>query len=127
MLKKTIDIPIYCSKLTIILDNDLSYVEKKYKTKSLKDFGAVTLNEKSKYRNYIVDFGAVTLKEKSKYRNYIVAFEYSTGSIIAHEIVHIINYIYLDCGIKLDRMNDENQAYLTGWLFDEIYNFLNNK
>lgn len=109
MVKKTISIPIYCGKITIILDKDLSYVEKKYKTKSLKDFGAVTL------------------KDKSKYRNYVVAFEYSTGSIIAHEIVHLINYIYLDCGIELDRMNDENQAYLTGWLFDEIYNFLNNK
>lgn len=107
MKKKTIDIPIYCSKLTIILDTDLSYAEKKYKKKSLKDFGAVTF------------------KDKSKYRNYVVAFEYSSGSIIAHEIVHIINYIYIDCGIKLDRKNDEHQAYLTGWLFDEIDKFLN--
>lgn len=109
MKQKTIAIPIYCGKLTIILDTDLSYVEKKYKTKSLKDFGAVTL------------------KDEFKYRNYVVAFEYSSGSIIAHEIVHIINYIYFDCGIELDRINDENQAYLTGWLFAEIDKFLNNK
>ena len=101
MKQKTIAIPIYCGKLTIILDTDLSYVEKKYKTKSLKD--------------------------EFKYRNYVVAFEYSSGSIIAHEIVHIINYIYFDCGIELDRINDENQAYLTGWLFAEIDKFLNNK
>lgn len=106
MKLKVINIPIYHSKLTIILDNDLSYVEKKYKTKSLKDFGAVTI------------------KDESKYRNYVVAFEYFDGSIIAHEIVHIINYIYSDCGIELDRVNDENQAYLTGWLFNEIYKFL---
>lgn len=107
MRKKTINIPIYGGKLTIVLDKDLSYIENKYKTKSLKDFGAVTL------------------KDESKYRNYILGFEYSTGSIIAHEIVHLINYIYLDCGIELDRVNDENQAYLTGWLFEEINNFLN--
>lgn len=107
MKLKTIDIPIYKGKLTMIFDIDLSFVEKKYKTKSLKDFGAVTL------------------KDESKYRNYVVAFEYSYGSIIAHEVVHIINYIFLDCGIELDRVNDENQAYLTGWLFDEIFNFLN--
>lgn len=107
MKSKTIDIQIYRGKLTMIFDKDLSYVEKKYKTKSLKDFGAVTL------------------KDESKYRHYVVAFEYSDGSIIAHEIVHIINYIYLDCGIELDRVNDENQAYLTGWLFDEIDKFLN--
>lgn len=107
MKSKIIHIPIYCGKLTIILDKDLSFVEKKYKTKSLKDFGAVTL------------------KDETKYRHYVVAFEYSYGSIIAHEIVHLINYIYLDCGIELDRVNDENQAYLTGWLFDEIHKFLN--
>lgn len=106
MKSKTINIPIYCGKLTIIIDCNLSYVEKKYKTISLNNFGAITL------------------KDESKYRNYIVAFEYSTGSIIAHEIVHIINYIYLDCGIELDRINDENQAYLTGWLFDEIEKFI---
>ena len=90
----------------MIFDKDLSYVEKKYKTTSLEYFGAVTL------------------KDESKYRSYVVAFEYSDGSIIAHEIVHIVNAIFLDCGIELDRINDENQAYLTGWLFDEIYKFL---
>lgn len=107
MRSKTIHIPIYRGKLTIIFDKDLSYAEKKYKTSSLKNFGAVTI------------------KDESKYRNYVVAFEYSSGSIIAHEVVHIVNYIYLDCGVELDRVNDENQAYLTGWLFDEIDSFLN--
>lgn len=106
MRSKILNIPIFNCKLTIVLDKDLSYVEKKYKTSSLKNFGAVTI------------------KDETKYRNYVVAFEYSDGSIIAHEIVHIINYIYLDCGIELDRVNDENQAYLTGWLFGEIYKFL---
>jgi len=109
MKKKTIKIPIYCGKLTIVIDKDLSWVENRFKTPSLKNYGAVTL------------------KDESKYRHYVVAFEYSTGSIIAHEIVHIINYIYLDCGIHLDRDNDEHQAYLTGWLFDEIDKFINNK
>jgi len=106
MKKKTIEIPIYCAKLTIVIDKDLSYVEKKYKTKSLREFGAVTF------------------KDEDRYRDYIVAFEYCSGSIVAHEIVHIINLLYIDCGIELDRENDENQAYLTGWLFDEMYNFI---
>jgi hypothetical protein len=107
MRLKTIHIPIFRGKLTIIFDENLSCVEKKYKTTSLENFGAVTLKDNSKYRNYIVAF--TDAKHLSN---------------IAHEIVHIINYIYLDCGIELDRVNDENQAYLTGWLFDEIYNFL---
>lgn len=107
MIKKKIKIPIYGGELTVILDKDLSYIEKRYKTKSLNDFGAVTL------------------KDESKYKSYVVAFEYSSGSIITHEIVHIINYLYIDCGIQLDRINDEHTAYLTGWLFDEIDKILN--
>lgn len=106
MKKAIIKIPIYCATLVVICDKDLSYVEKKYKTKRLQDYGAVTL------------------KNESKYREYIVAFEYFDGAIIAHEIVHIINYIYLDCGIELDRINDENQAYFSGWLFAEIEKIL---
>lgn len=108
MKKTTIDIPIYCCKLTIILDKDLSYVEKKYKTKSLSDFGAVTLKDENKYRHYVIGFTDATHL-----------------SNIAHEIVHLKNQIYLDCAMELDRYNDEPEAYLTGWLFDQIYNFLN--
>jgi uncharacterized protein YlbG (UPF0298 family) len=108
MRKTTIDIPIYCCKLSIILDNDLSYVEKKYKTKSLSDFGAVTL------------------KEESKYRHFVVAFTDATHlSNIAHEVVHLKNQIYIDCAMEVDRYNDEPEAYLTGWLFDQIYEFIN--
>lgn len=104
---KTISIPIYCCKMTIIFDTDLKYVQKKYKTISLENFGAVTLKDESKYRHYVVAFS---------YKNHL--------SNIAHEIVHIKNHIYLDCAMELDRHNDEPEAYLTGYLFDEIYNFI---
>lgn len=110
MYTKTINIPIYYGTLTLFLDGDLTKIEKKYKIKSLKDFGAVTFKDESKYRHYIVAF--TDPKHLSN---------------IAHEIVHLKNYIYLDCAMDLDRYNDEPEAYLTGWLFDEIYNFLKNK
>ena len=107
MKKKTIAISIYCCELTLILDKDLSYIEKKYKTKSLKDFGAVTLKDEYKYRHYVIGFT-----------------DAQHLSNIAHEIVHLKNHIYLDCAMELDRNNDEPEAYLTGWLFDQIYDFL---
>lgn len=107
MKSKTIKIPIYYGKLTIIFDKTLSGVQKKYKTSSLENFGAVTLKDKSSYRHYVVAFS-----------------DPEHLSNIAHEIVHIKNHIYLDCAMELDRYNDEPEAYLTGWLFDEIYNFL---
>lgn len=106
---KKIAIPIYRGHLTMIFDKNLKYVQKKYKTVCLKNYGAVTL------------------KDPEENRHYVVAFEYSDGSIIAHEIVHIINYIYTDCGIHFDRDNDEHTAYLTGWLFEEIEKFLKDK
>ena len=107
MRKTIIDIPIYQCKLTIILDKDLSYVEKKYRTKSL------------------FDYGAVTMRVPNKFSEYVMAFEYSDGTIIAHEIVHLKNYIYQDKCIKLDKHNDEHEAYLVGWLYKQIDNFLN--
>lgn len=107
MKAKTIEIPIYCCTLTMILDKDLSYVEKKYKTKPLSDFGAVTLKHEDKYRHYVVAFT-----------------DAGHLSNIAHEIVHLKNAISIDCAMELDRYNDEPEAYLTGWLFDQIYNFL---
>jgi hypothetical protein len=107
MKKKTIKIPIYGGKLTIICDKDLSYLQNKYKTRDLSNYGAVTM------------------RDDKNYKNYIVAFECYDNSLIAHEVVHLINYIFLDTGVELDRHNDESQAYLTGWIFKEIENFLN--
>ena len=110
MKKTTIEIAIYCAKLTIVIDKDLSWLERKYKTISLDGFGAVTMKDESKYRHYIVAFTDV---------NHL--------NNIAHEVVHIKNHIFLDCAMELDRHKDEPEAYLTGWLFDEIYKFLKPK
>jgi len=107
MKKKTFEIPIYQGKLTVILDKDLKYVEKKYKTIPLDNFGAVTLRNEAKYRHYVVAF-----TDKDHLSN------------IAHEIVHLKNYIFKTIGAQLDFDNDEAEAYLTGYLFDVIYDFM---
>ena len=91
----------------MIIDGDLKYVEKKYKTMPLDNFGAVTLQNDKFYKQYVVAF-----TDKGHL------------STIAHEIVHLKNYIYLDCAMEIDKINDEPEAYLTGYLFDLIYDFL---
>jgi len=107
MIKVKVKIPIFTGSLTIILGKDLAYVQKKYKTPPLEAFGAVTLRGK----------GA---------RSYVVAFENKDDvGLIAHEAVHIVNLIFLDCGQELDRTNDEAQAYLTAWVVDTIYEHIN--
>lgn len=107
MRSKRIRLPIYGGSFVVVLDNDLSYVERKYGTMSLSFYGAVTMRVPDGYKEYLVAF---TDKEHL--------------SNIVHEIVHLKNYIYEDAGVVLDLVNDEHEAYLSGWLFDEIYGFL---
>lgn len=108
MRVKKYKIPIYQGNLVLILTKDLNKVSKEYNLPNLKDYGAVTF------------------KNQMQYREYIIAFEKDSisGSIIAHEVVHLINFIFIDCGIELDRVNDENQAYLSGYFFQRIEKFL---
>lgn len=54
--------------------------------------------------------------------NYICLLEPNIQLLeLTHEAVHLVNKIYLDRGIGLDRENDENQAYLTAWIFDKLH------
>ncbi len=111
MRKDTIEIPIYYCTLTMILDKDFSYIKEKYNIeKDLSNYGSVTLDKEAGHRNYVVSFTDATHL-----------------SNIAHEVVHLKNAISIDCAMKLDPHNDEPEAYLSGWLFDQIYNFLSRK
>jgi hypothetical protein len=47
-----------------------------------------------------------------------------TLKILVHECVHVVNYIFADCGQKLDVNNDEVQCYLTEFIFDQAYKIL---
>lgn len=59
---------------------------------------------------------------------YVVAFKgLPKGSVIAHECVHLVNAVYANCVISLDIYNDEHQAYLLEWFFDQIDTFFNNQ
>jgi len=109
MLKKTVRIPIYFGKLVIIVTDDFKDVNKAYK-RDIDENG----------------YSAVVFEEKEQ-DEYVVALKKVEWSVIAHEVVHLVNYIYLRCGIELDRENDEPQAYLTGWIINEIDKFLKTK
>lgn len=106
MKSKEVSIPIYFGKLTMILTNEWEVVNKVYNTK---------------IDDNLYDAVVFEMKDNDEY---IVAIKVIKWSIIAHEVVHIVNAIFLKCGIELDRHNDEPQAYLTGWIFEEINKFL---
>lgn len=107
MKNKTIKIPIYRGSLRVYYAENLTPLELKYNISSTENFGAVVLTNNMKHKQYVAAF-----KYKDDY------------SLIAHEVVHLVNRIFLDCGQELDRVNDEAQAYLTGYLFEEIEKFL---
>lgn len=109
MKSKEITIPIYFGKLIIITTDDFSEVNELYNTKIDNNL-----------------YSAVVFEVKDK-DEYIVAIKIIKWSIIAHEVVHLVNSIFLSCGIELDRHNDEPQAYLTGWITNEIDQFLKGK
>ena len=109
MISKTIKIPIYGGSLTMILCDALKEVDEKYNfNDDLSNYKAVVFTNK--------DFPNVIK----------VAFEkgLNNAGIIARESVYIVNIIFHRVGIKLDTKNDEAQAYLTQWVFDECYKFI---
>lgn len=108
---KEIEIPIYYGNLILVKTNNLKKLNRKFTIDGdiTKLFGAVTF----------------TQHDKDGFTKYIIAFnkEDITPSLIAHEAVHLVNYIFRDRLIYLDSLNDEPQAYLTGWIVDQCHKF----
>ena len=107
MITKEVSIPIYFGTLVMIFTNELEKLNPVYKTNIKED-----------------DYDAVVFLDKPESDKVIVAIKRKDWSVIAHETVHVVNAIFLSCNIQLDRNNDEPQAYLTGWVVQQIDDFL---
>jgi hypothetical protein len=83
------------------------------------------LNKKYKGLNISWDDQTAAWTNDHFYDDNILAVAFDTASwevnTVVHEAVHILNRTYEHAGAKLDTKNDEPQAYLTGWIVDEIY------
>ena len=107
MITKEVSIPIYFGTLVMIFTDELEKLNPVYKTTIKED-----------------DYDAVVFLDKPESDKVIVAIKRKDWSVIAHETVHVVNAIFLSCNIQLDRNNDEPQAYLTGWVVQQIDDFL---
>lgn len=109
---KALDIPIYRGKFIIIVSNDANKV-KKY----LPEF-----RDKSPYAhtwqiNWNGNQGfAVVFNFENEHRPIF-------NGTIAHEALHVVDFILEDRGVQPDFINDEPSAYLLEWIVDEIYRF----
>lgn len=68
------------------------------------------------------DYAALTTFEKD-YIQLDIQKDVSPG-ILAHEAVHITNFIFRTCHIDADLVNDEPYAYLLGWIVEQISKLL---
>lgn len=107
---KRYDIPIYFGYLYVVLsDNFQESAEKLHLPVGetpLKCFGACTWGKHN----------------KKNVTEYFLFFPPDPSHMsIAHESLHVVNWIFNDRNIKLDVVYDEPQAYLLGWVVTKVY------
>ena len=107
MVIREVTIPIYFGTLVMIFTDELERLNSVYKTNIKEE-----------------DYEAVVFTEVNKSNKFVVAIKQKNWSVIAHEAIHVVNSIFLSCNILLDRDNDEPQAYLMGWVIQQIDDFL---
>lgn len=104
---KKINIPIFYGELVIVKYKNFKDVNKKFKTNIQEHYEGVVFKDTSvKHTKLVVAFDGKPSKD-----------------VIAHEVVHLVNHIYIDANMQLDPYNDEPQAYLTGWFYKQIIKF----
>ena len=115
MIKHRVYIPIYGCYLTIIVAEEF---EK-----------AVALYDTSESNYKATDAVVITIIDKKtaiKENIYIQRPQITYGEI-AHEAKHIVNRIFQDKSIELDRFNDEAECYLLSYIVDKIIENINKK
>ena len=79
-------------------------------------------------------FVIITEEENPKYKAYVDYIDgyitavfvkkHLSDGIIVHECVHLVNFLYSHIGTELDINNDEHQAYLTQYIYEQIKNII---
>ena len=106
--KKKVKIPLYFGELVILKCKDFKKLNKKYGIELANEWDAAV-------------FRHTTTEGYTQY--FAVFLSKPSIKTIAHEAVHIVNHIFNDRHISLDIFNDEPQAYLTGWVVEQIDNY----
>ena len=108
--KKKVKIPIYSGNMFIHLVENWKGLNKEFHFDPKLDNS--------------MDGCVFTSSKKDGCTEFHIAFKGTpSNSLIAHESVHVVNSIFKHCLIDLDLDNDEPQAYLTEWVFEEVEQF----
>jgi hypothetical protein len=111
---KELEVPLYGTQFIIVLSNDSKEVSKKLP--QMEDEGlfahAIHTNWKG-LRGFVMIL------------NFDWKYAKITNGTISHEALHIANMISDAMGVQPDFNNDEPLAYLTEWIVNEVYRFIN--
>ncbi len=105
------DVPIYKGKFLVVICDDVAKLEKKFP--HLKEFELSEL-----YAHSFLSGGGIMCVFNPRNEHKL------TYGVIAHEAVHIANFISLRKGVIVDGNNDEPQAYLVDWVTTRIHETL---
>lgn len=110
-MKSKFKLKILHGSITVVVSKDLSKTANKHNLK---------------FSDNIESYDAFVFQAERNRLEYFICFEkkYIKQSVISHEIVHLINAIYIDHGIFQDEKNDEWTAYFSGWLTEKICKIL---
>lgn len=111
MLKTKIKIDVFDAVVHVVKAKKLKQIEAKYNLINCDGYDAVTFR---------------ILKKNTT--EYCVAFEGKPKiDVVHHEVTHLVNFIFQDCGVKLDLDNDETQAYFSAYMFRKVLKAIKKK
>ena len=127
---KRIEVPIYGVTLYLFVGKDVEKIRKKIRALGLR------MRDKDNRDLDPIHTGGMVcpLFDKDERREYFFWMPSFSSSVVdhdtlAHEIIHVKNYILQHIGLKdgLPSKLDEIEAYLVGYLTQEILTFLRRK
>lgn len=108
-MKKKINIPIYFGQIIIIQKKKLSNIPNKWNIDFDFDFHGYAAT-------------CYTKNTKDGCLRIVIAFmNPTTPEIIAHESYHAVNYLFSHNGTKHDPNNDEQGAFILGWVVKQCH------
>ena len=110
MSTKSIKLPMYIGNFHM------------HKLESKSDFAKMKKKHEKNMPKNFNDYDGFVFYEKDNY--HVVFRKIPTMSVISHEVVHLVNAVFIEHQIELDLYNDEPQAYLHGWFVKQIDKFL---
>jgi hypothetical protein len=111
-MKVKVKVPLYFAKLVI------HQVGRKGMEK------LIAKHELEKYKVGFKTHDAFVFKDSAGRYRMLFKKEYCNARVVAHEGLHVVNFMFTDLRIEYDCQNDEHAAYLLGWVVGQCHKVL---